>query len=32
LTIWYMNGSARIRSEPLTPGQVDPAWRIAGGK
>jgi hypothetical protein len=32
LSIWFMNGTARVRSESLSPGQVDPAWRIVGGK
>jgi glucose/arabinose dehydrogenase len=32
LRIWFMNGTVRTESGPLTPGQVDPAWRIAGAK
>ena len=32
LRIWFMNGTVQTRSEPLNPGAVDPAWRIAGGK
>jgi hypothetical protein len=32
LSIWYLSGLARTRVESLSPGQVDSAWRIVGGK